>query len=93
MIIRKYHKKDKAPLVELWEQAFPDDPPHNQPTKVIEQKLAVDDMILVAEEADTIIGACLIGYDGHRGWLYTVAVSSNHRRKKVGSSAQAASSS
>ena len=26
----------------------------------------------------------MLGYDGHRGWLYAVAVHPDHRRKQIG---------
>ena len=32
----------------------------------------------------SVIGTAMAGYDGHRGWLYTVAVSPGHRRRGVG---------
>ena len=84
MNIRKYQDKDKGALIALWESVFPADPPHNKPSKVIEQKLAIDDLIFVAEHHNEIVGACIAGYDGHRGWLYAVAVSHHHRRKGLG---------
>ena len=84
MNIRKYQEIDRSKLVDLWEKVFPDDPPHNAPEKVIDAKLAVDDLIFVAECDDKIVGACMAGYDGHRGWLYAVAVSQEHRRKSIG---------
>ena len=84
MNIRKFHKNDEGPLIQLWEKVFPDDPPHNEPSSVIEAKLAVDDLIFVAEVDGEIIGACMAGYDGHRGWLYAVAVSPERRRAGVG---------
>lgn len=84
MIIRKYQVKDNAALMELWKTVFPNDPPHNEPSIVIEQKLAVDDLIFIAEESSRIVGACIAGYDGHRGWLYAVAVSPDTRRQGTG---------
>ena len=86
MKIRKYQTADRAPLVELWQKVFPEDPPHNAPDAVISAKLAVDDLIFVAErEADVdLAGACMAGYDGHRGWLYAVAVHPDARREGVG---------
>jgi ribosomal protein S18 acetylase RimI-like enzyme len=84
MKIRKFRRDDKASLIELWQTVFPDDPPHNEPSSVIEAKLKVDDLIFVAESEDKLIGACMAGYDGHRGWLYAVAVDPAHRRKGVG---------
>ena len=84
MNIRKYQDQDRKSLIELWENVFPDDPPHNEPSYVIEKKLAIDDLILVAEHNKQIVGACIAGYDGHRGWLYAVAVSQDFRRNGTG---------
>ena len=84
MNIRKYQDTDLNALIELWEKVFPDDPSHNQPSIVITAKLAVDDLIFVAEHEGELIGACMAGYDGHRGWLYAVAVLSDQRRTGAG---------
>lgn len=84
MIIRKYETTDRDSLIALWQQVFADDPPHNEPAAVIDAKLAVDDLIFVAEIEDEVIGACMAGYDGHRGWLYAVAVKPDYRRQKTG---------
>ena len=83
--IRPCTTRDRAGVIALWETVFPDDPPHNAPAKVFDAKLAVHDgMLFVAMDADTVIGTAMAGYDGHRGWLYTVAVSPGHRRRGVG---------
>ena len=85
MIIRKFNVEEKPALVAFWKRVFPDDPPHNAPSSVIDEKLTVDDLIFVVEEDNKIIGACMAGYDGHRGWLYAVGVSPDCRRQGVGS--------
>jgi len=84
MNIRRYQESDKDAVIELWQTVFPDDPPHNEPSQVIAAKLRVDDLIFVAETNGEIIGACMAGYDGHRGWLYAVAVHPAHRRGGTG---------
>ncbi len=43
-----------------------------------------DDLLFVAEDAECIIGTVMAGYDGHRGWLYTVAVAPGCRRRGIG---------
>jgi ribosomal protein S18 acetylase RimI-like enzyme len=86
MSIRKYQAKDKKSLIALWQRVFPDDPPHNEPSQVISAKLKVDDLIFISEKDNQIVGACMAGYDGHRGWLYAVAVSPEHRRAGTGTS-------
>ncbi|MCP3688132.1 MAG: GNAT family acetyltransferase [Gammaproteobacteria bacterium] len=84
MKIRKFESADQQPLVELWNEVFPDDPPHNEPAQVIKTKLEVDDLIFVAENKSRIVGACMAGYDGHRGWLYAVAVLPECRHSGTG---------
>lgn len=85
MNIRQYTTADRAALIALWHATFPHDPPHNAPSMMIDAKLAVDDMIFVAESFDEITGACMAGYDGHRGWLYAIAVRQDNRRAGAGS--------
>ena len=85
MEVRRYRESDRPQLVALWRGAFPDDPPRNEPNRMIDAKLAVDDLIFVAVEEGAIIAAAIAGYDGHRGWLYSVAVDESMRRKRVGS--------
>lgn len=84
MIYRKFNTQDNNKLIALWQTVFPDDPPHNEPSAILDAKLKVDDLIFVVEDESTLIGACMAGYDGHRGWLYAVAVSPNYRRQGVG---------
>jgi len=84
MIVRKYRHIDRSALLSLWNRVFPDHAPHNSPSKVIDLKQAVDDMIFVAESDGKVIGSCLAGYDGHRGWLYAVAVYPDYRHHGVG---------
>lgn len=86
MIIRKYTEQDRNGLIDLWAESFPSDRSHNEPSKMIAAKLLIDDQIFVAEEGGNIYGACMAGYDGHRGWLYAVAVSPTKRRLGIGQS-------
>jgi ribosomal protein S18 acetylase RimI-like enzyme len=80
MNIRKYQPTDKNTLIKLWVTVFPDDPPHNEPSVVLDAKLKVDDLIFITESNHEMVGACMAGYDGHRGWLYAVAVLPSQRR-------------
>ena len=85
MKIRQFCESDRSDLIKLWHAVFPDDPSHNEPSEVIEAKLAIDNLIFIAEHEGLIIGACMAGYDGHRGWLYAVAVCKEQRRSGAGS--------
>ncbi|RMS56768.1 Acetyltransferase [Pseudomonas syringae pv. aceris] len=41
-------------------------------------------MFFVALADDEVVGTLLAGYDGHRGWLYSVAVDPQQRGKGLG---------
>ena len=44
-------------------------------------RFALDDgLFFVAADAGAIVGTLLAGYDGHRGWLYSLAVTPDRRR-------------
>lgn len=43
-----------------------------------------DGLFFVATRGSAVIGTILAGYDGHRGWLYSVAVDPSHRMNGVG---------
>jgi ribosomal protein S18 acetylase RimI-like enzyme len=43
------------------------------------------DLFLVAVEDDSVIGTVMGGYDGHRGWIYSMAVDESQRHRGVGS--------
>ena len=85
MKIRRYRPEDRDRLAGLWRRVFPEDPPHNEPGQVIDAKLKVDSLIFLAEDNGAIVGAVMAGHDGHRGWLYAVAVDASARRKGIGS--------
>lgn len=86
MHIRPYEESDRQQLIDLWRKALPDDSPHNDPPGVIDAKLKVDRLLFVGEETGEIVGSVMAGYDGHRGWLYSVAIDQDSRRKGLGSS-------
>lgn len=73
--IQPYQEAQFAEVDALWRIVFPEDPPHSHATVAIPQKLAVQrDLLLVAQEGDHVLGTIMAGYDGHRGWLYKLAV-------------------
>ncbi|KRP47679.1 acetyltransferase [Pseudomonas synxantha] len=80
-------RQHRAQVVALWEEAFAYDTAHNLPSLAIDKKLAVNDgLFFVATDKKAVIGTILAGYDGHRGWLYSVAVHADYRRHGLGSS-------
>lgn len=83
--IRPYSESDEAAVAELWREVFPGSPSWNHPETDIQRKLSVQrELFLVAALGSEIVGTAMAGYDGHRGWVYYVAVSPRHRRQGIG---------
>jgi ribosomal protein S18 acetylase RimI-like enzyme len=83
--IRCYDDADERAVIALWNAVLPDSAPHNDPATSIRQKLAVErSLFLVADLDETVVGTVMGGYDGHRGWIYSVAVDPGHRRCGIG---------
>ena len=77
----------RSQVVALWETVFGYEAAHNNPSLVIDKKIEVDDQLFFVAVADSaVVGTIMAGYDGHRGWIYSVAVSPARRRQRIGSS-------
>ena len=84
MTVRKYEESDRDDIIALWEECFEYAGEHNLPNVALDAKLAVDDLLFVYERDGQIVGSVMAGYDGHRGWLYSVCVTGSVRRQGVG---------
>ena len=82
--VRPYRDEDVEAVCRLWADVFPDDPPRNEPGRLLATKLlAQREHVLVAERDGRIVGAMMAGFDGVRGWLHHVAVLPEFRRRGV----------
>ena len=60
---------------------------HNSPEVVIDKKLQhKDSLFYIAQKEQKVVGTVMAGYDGHRGWIYSIAVHPEHRKQGIGSS-------
>jgi ribosomal protein S18 acetylase RimI-like enzyme len=84
MQIRRFAPADAADVSALWARVFGYAEARNAPEKVLADKLRWDGRLLVAEENGSIMGTLMVGYDGHRGWLYRLAVDEGARRRGIG---------
>ena len=76
---------DRAQVIALWNAVFSYTSPHNLPEVSIDLKLRADDgLFFVAVQGGQVVGTVLSGYDGHRGWLYSVAVAPEARNRGLG---------
>jgi ribosomal protein S18 acetylase RimI-like enzyme len=85
MEIRTFAEGDTAEVIALWTAVFGYEAPHNNPATVIGRKLAVQrELFFVADDGGRIVGTVMGGYDGHRGWVYSLAVDARCRRRGIG---------
>jgi ribosomal protein S18 acetylase RimI-like enzyme len=83
--IRAYRDADEPGLLALWARVFPDPAPRNDPLLDARRRAALPDraLFLVALADDRVIGSAMGGYDGHRGWVYRLAVEPERRRQGI----------
>jgi ribosomal protein S18 acetylase RimI-like enzyme len=88
--LRRYDERDRTALLALW-VACGLVRPWNDPNRDIDRKLAQDPAGLVVLAVGSIlVGAVMVGYDGHRGWINYLAVHPDHRRQGHGARLMAA---
>ena len=84
--IRAFNPEDSGEVIRLWEKIFPDSPAHNDPVRDIQNKMNVQpELFLVALVDFQLVGTSMAGFDGHRGWVYYLAVDHDFRRQGIGS--------
>jgi ribosomal protein S18 acetylase RimI-like enzyme len=79
------NKEHRNQVIEIWTSIFGYKDQRNNPALIIDKKIAVNDnLFFVAIEKGEIVGTVMAGYDGHRGWIYSLAVISNKRKANIG---------
>ena len=80
MIVRQFTAQDTDQVVALWQECELTRP-WNNPLLDIERKQQLGDSLFLVGELDNHLMASVMGgYDGHRGWMYYLAVSPKHQR-------------
>ena len=83
--IRPYRASDEAAVIALW-TACNLVVSHNNPRKDIARKLQVNpEWFLIGEQDGQIVATCMVGYEGHRGWINYLAVSPSVQRRGLAS--------
>ena len=83
---RKFRKNDTEAVIKLWKKCKLI-VPWNDPYKDINRKLSIkDNLFIIGEMNKNIIASAMAGYDGHRGYIYYLAVLPEYQKKGIGSS-------
>ena len=84
MRIRAYEPDDEAAVIALWQECGLTRP-WNDPRRDIARKLTQQpELFLVGIHEDTVVGTAMVGFDGHRGWVYYLAVAPKQRGQSFG---------
>jgi hypothetical protein len=84
MIIRDATPNDDAAIAALWE-ACGLTRPWNPPARDLAfVRQSGHGALFVAEDEGGVVGSVMVGHDGHRGWIYYLAVAPEARKGGLG---------
>ena len=90
MKTRAATSSDRDAVIALWQQCDLTRP-WNDPIADFDRAMRwAGSVILVAEGDDELLATAMVGYDGHRGWVYYLAVSPTRQRSGLGKAIMAA---
>jgi RimJ/RimL family protein N-acetyltransferase len=84
LMVRAFRDGDTPRVVALWEQTELTRPWNDPRADLNLARARTSSDVLVAVEGSTIVGTVMVGHDGHRGWVYYLAVDPVHNRGGVG---------
>jgi len=83
--IRTFRPDDATDVIDLWRECGLIVPWNNPQTDINRKYTDSAQMFFVGELENELVASCMAGYDGHRGWIYFLAVKSSQRRKGLAS--------
>jgi ribosomal protein S18 acetylase RimI-like enzyme len=75
---------DIADVVALWQACHLTRPWNDPAADIALARKGSNAAVLVGRDSGTIVATVLVGHDGHRGWVYYLAVDPTHRHKGYG---------
>jgi ribosomal protein S18 acetylase RimI-like enzyme len=82
--VRELIGSDASSVVALWAEAGLTRP-WNDPASDFQRALSgTTSAVLGLKHDNELIGTVMVGYDGHRGWVYYLAVGKAHQREGIG---------
>ena len=75
---------DVAEVVALWQACGLTRPWNDPASDIALARKGANATVLLGREGDVIVATVLVGHDGHRGWVYYLAVSPDHRHRGYG---------
>ena len=82
--IAPFEDGDVATVVALWQRCELTRPWNDPAADIALARRGPNSTILIGREGETIIATAMVGHEGHRGWVYYVAVDPDHRGRRHG---------
>ena len=84
MVIGELERQAVAECVELWRQAGLTRPWNDPEADLRRAADGSTSTVLAIVEAGALLATAVVGHDGHRGWMYYLAVAPSHQRSGLG---------
>ena len=75
---------DVADVIALWQRCGLTRPWNDPAADIALARKGANATVLVGRDDGAIVASVMVGHDGHRGWVYYVAVDPDHRIKGYG---------
>jgi hypothetical protein len=84
LAIASINDSDVADVVALWQACGLTRPWNDPASDIALARRGSNATVLIGRDDGAIAATVLVGHDGHRGWVYYLAVSPDHRHKGYG---------
>jgi ribosomal protein S18 acetylase RimI-like enzyme len=75
---------DVAAIAALWQRCELTRPWNDPAADIALARRGPNSAVLAGRDGDTLVATVMVGHDGHRGWVYYVAIDPQHRGKGHG---------
>jgi ribosomal protein S18 acetylase RimI-like enzyme len=83
-VIHHLRDEDIPAVITLWQAAGLVRPWNDPNTDITTALACMSSTVLAAHAGNALVGTVMAGFDGHRGWLYYLAVAQDHRGRGLG---------
>jgi len=75
---------DVAAVILLWQRCGLTRPWNDPAADIALARKGTNAAVLVGRDGNGLVASAMVGHDGHRGWVYYVAVDPDHRQRGFG---------
>jgi ribosomal protein S18 acetylase RimI-like enzyme len=75
---------DIAAVIALWQRCGLTRPWNDPAADIALARQGANAAMLLGRDGEAVVASVLVGHDGHRGWVYYVAVDPQHRKRGFG---------